>query len=103
MPSTEFRGRTIEVSPLTEGQLILLARYANRVASDGLDGRAKINEISKVMSILESAIVDAADREFLETEMAMGRLELSDMIEIVKPVEAPANRAGRRATRTAKR
>lgn len=101
----EILDRQIAVRELTEGQMMVLARYADTASTETVDTRQKIHAVARMLSILERAVVEDEDRRFLEDQMMDGKLELADMTAVVSVFkeEQPTNRAGRRASRTVKR
>lgn len=98
----EVLGRSIVVRELTEGQMMVLSRYADQASSDRTDPRTKVGAVSKMLSVLEQAVVQEEDREFLEEQMILGNLDLGAMTRVVSVFQEakPTNRAGRRATRS---
>jgi hypothetical protein len=92
--------RSIVVRELTEGQMLVLSRYADQASSDRTDPRTKVAAVSKMLTVLEQAVVQAEDRQFLEDQMIAGNLDLGAMTQVVSVFqqEKPKNRATRRAT-----
>lgn len=60
-----------------------------------------VGSVARIYNIIESAIVNPADREFILDEMAAGALELSDLMDAIRAAgasedEAPAKPVVRR-------
>lgn len=62
---------------------MLLAREAKVLQRDDLPVGRKLDGIDRMFRILESAIVQVSDREFLEELMLSGELDLRELISFV--------------------
>lgn len=96
----DILGRSIVVRQLTDGQMMVLSRYADLAASERTEVRAKVTAVGKMLTVLEQAVVQDEDRDFLEEQMVLGNLDLGEMTKVVTAFqEKPVNRAARRGTR----
>jgi hypothetical protein len=77
------RDRNIVVRKLTDGQLLLMAREAKILQRDDISTDRKLDGIDRVFRILESGVVQAADREFLEELMLVGELDVRELMSFV--------------------
>lgn len=79
----DVRGRQIVVRQLQEMQLILMAREARLVQKQDLDNGRRIAAIGRIFDILESAVVQDADREYLMDLTVQGTLEMGDLTSFI--------------------
>lgn len=77
------RDRAIVVRKLIDTQVMLLAREAKVLQRDDIGMDRKMNGIDRMFRILESAIVQTEDREYLEELMVTGELDLSELLSFV--------------------
>lgn len=77
------RDRNIVVRKLIDTQMLLLAREAKILQRDDIEMNRKLSGIDRMFRILESAIVQAEDREFLEELMLQGELDLRELLSFV--------------------
>ncbi len=77
------RDRSIVVRQIIDTQMMLLAREAKVLQRDDIDTDRQLNAIDRMFRILESAIVQPSDREFLEDLMTDGELDLRELISFV--------------------
>lgn len=92
--------RQVVVRALNETQMALIAREAGRLTRGNLDGRAAVMAVARVMDIMEKAVVQPEDVEFLTEQMIDGKLSLQDLLPMLSvfgepEVTAPAVRRGR--------
>lgn len=94
-------GREVEVRALNETQQALIAREAGRLTRGNLDGRGALMSVARIMDIMEKAVVQPDDLEFLTEQMIDGKLSLKDLLPMLsvfgeeEPVTAPVVRRGR--------
>lgn len=72
--------REVEVRPLNETQLALLAREAGRLTRGNLDGRGAVMAVARMMDLMEKAVVQPEDVEWLTEQMMDGKLALNDLL-----------------------
>lgn len=77
------QGRNVVVRQLIDTQLMLLNRGARLLQRDDLDRENKLATVDRMFTILESAVVQPEDLEFLEDLMAEGKLGLRDLLGFV--------------------
>lgn len=78
-----IKGRQVVVRALKETQMLLLARDAQMVQRDNVDGARKLAAIARMMEVLESAIVQSEDREFITDLQVSGELEIKDLFSVL--------------------
>jgi hypothetical protein len=96
----EVRGRSIVIRQLVDAQIMLLAREAKVLQRDDVPVDRKINGVDRMFRILESAVVQPEDREFLDDLMVDGELDLKELVSFVTAFnldenEKPKVRRGR--------
>jgi hypothetical protein len=99
----DVKGRAIVVRKLKDTQILFLNREAILLSRGELpEGRVKTG-MRRVLDVLESQVVQDLDREYLLDLVALGDLELSDLMGFVKAFrdeavepEKPKVRRGRR-------
>lgn len=79
----EFRGRQIVVRQLNEAQILLLAEKARLVTKVDVDAGIRMDAASTAMRILKAAVVQPADREYLEELTIAGDLDIGDLLAVV--------------------
>lgn len=77
------RDRNIVVRKLVDTQMLLLAREAKILQRDDVDTDRKLAGIDRMFRILESAVAQPSDREFLEELMLEGELDLRELLTFV--------------------
>lgn len=77
------RDRSIVVRKLADTQMLLLAREAKVLQRDDASTDRKLEGVDRMFRILESAIVQPADREYLEELMTIGDLDLRELLTFV--------------------
>jgi len=81
------RDRKILVRKLIDTQYMLLNRCAQILTRPHVDKGKKLETIDRMFTVLESAIVNDEDREFLEDLMAEGKLDLRELLGFVTVFE----------------
>ncbi len=105
-PGTDTRvvpisGRSIVVRHLKDAQLALMAREAKQVQRNDVDDSRRLDAGARLFDILESAVVQDGDRDFVLDEITAGRVELKDLLEFITAFseeERPKVRRGRPRT-----
>lgn len=77
------QGRNVVVRQLIDTQLMLLNRGARLLQRDDLERESKLATVDRMLTILESAVVQAEDLEYLEDLMSKGTLSLKDLLGFV--------------------
>ena len=95
----------MSVQRLNEMQMMLLVREAQAIRSTRQTIDRKFQAIATILDIIETAVVDGEDREYLMSLAATGQIEFGEMLGIAtafqdhakesKPVKA-VRRAARR-------
>lgn len=96
----DVKGRMIVVRQLVDLQLMYLQRYAGILQKDDVDNLTKVNAIGTMLDILESAVVQPKDREYLTGLAIKGDLGLRDLMGFINVFtadkeEKPKVRRGR--------
>lgn len=100
----EIKERQVVVRQLTDAQFLMLGREARMLQSASVDGQRKIQSAGRILDILESAVVQQEDRDWLMDLVTVGDLELSDMSNVVKAFMEPDKKAAvRRGGRSTSR
>ena len=97
------RDREIEVKALNETQKMLMVREASILRSARQDFHRKMQALSNVFTIVESVVVDADDRAFLQELASTGELEFKEMLDIATALEQPDEEAPVKAVATVRR
>lgn len=87
----DFRGRRVEVKPPTDGQLMVISRFARRFAA-GPDGSAPnfatadqaVNALSRVFDIIAAVIVHPADADWVEDLVMSGTVDIVDTLDLLR-------------------
>lgn len=100
----EVRGRNLVVRQLIDTQMMLLAREAKILQRDDIDNSRKMDSVDRMFRILESAIVQPEDRDFLDELIVTGDLDLEELLTFVTVFnknqdEKPKVRRGRPPTK----
>lgn len=99
----DVKGRHVVVRQLTDAQLLLLGREARLASKEETDPGRRMSGIARVFDILESAVVQEEDREYLMDLTVQGDLELKDLMDFITAFgsdeEKPKVRRGRYATK----
>ena len=83
-----IKGRQVVARRLKETQLLLLARDAQRLQQDNVTSTAKLAAIARMMDIMESAIVQPEDRDYVTGLQVSGDLEMSDLMSVITVFES---------------
>lgn len=101
----DVKGRPIVVRQLKDTQVLFLNREAILLSQGGLADERIRAGMRRVLDVLESQVVQAIDREYLLDLVALGDLELHDLMGFIKAFkedepepEKPKVRRGRRPT-----
>jgi hypothetical protein len=80
----EIKGRQSVVRQLKEIQLMAMAREAQLLTRpEGVDVQRKLLAITRLMDILESAVVQAVDRQYVIDLSLKGDLEVGDLMKVI--------------------
>lgn len=80
----DVRGRSISLLPLTDGQLLIMTRDADRMADTSLTKEQRIRTVGLMFDMFESRIPALDDREYVLDLMRAGSLELKDILEYLR-------------------
>lgn len=95
------RGRSMQVRPLNELQIMLIAREARILTKDGVSGEKKLDAVATMLDVLETMIISDEDKEFVRELTIKGDISLSDIMGLVPQMfnvdteEKPRVRRGR--------
>lgn len=81
-PKTEtvdLKGRSVVIRELNDAQIALMAREARLLSKDGIDGQRKLDAVARMFNILESVVIDSADKSYMDDLIAEGELDLRDL------------------------
>lgn len=99
----DLKGRQVVVRQLTDAQQLLLSREATLLQKPTIDRARKMTAVSRIYDMLESAVAQEEDREYLTELNLAGELELKDMMTFVSVFgteqEKPKVRRGRPPTK----
>lgn len=95
--------REVQFRPPTDAQALVLGRLL-RLAEGAGEDEAKlagtIHQLSKVLDILDSMVVNPGDRNWIEQRILDGDLDMSELMDAFRDeVEEAPNRATKRATK----
>lgn len=79
----QVRDRNIVVRQLQDTQMLILGREAKILQRDDVDINRKMDSIDRMFRVLESAVVQPSDREFLDGLMLDGELNLREFLSFV--------------------
>jgi hypothetical protein len=79
----DVKGRSVVVRQLNDSQLMLMAREAKVLQGSAADGARKMSATARIFDILESAVVQQEDRDYLIDLVTAGDLGLADLIGFV--------------------
>ncbi len=74
------RDRSIVIRQLVDTQMMLLAREAKILQREDVGMDRKLTGIDRMFRILESVVVQPADKEFLDDLMVAGELDLRELM-----------------------
>lgn len=99
-------GREVEFNAPTDAQYLVIARLmrvGGQLDRDDDPDQTKIKgtveQLSKILDIIDSMVVYPADRDWLESKIIEGNLDMSELMSAFqdKGEDAPPNRAAKRA------
>lgn len=100
----DVRGRNVVVRQLTDAQLLLLGREARLSAKEDTDPTRRLAGVGRIFDILESAIIQEEDREYLMDLTVKGEIEFKDFMGFIsvfgEPEPKPRVRRGRYAAKS---
>lgn len=82
-----IQDRQIPIKKLNETQMMLIVREARVLKSDRYDMERKFQGVAFILDIVETAIVDAEDREWLMGRAGAGDVSFREMLQIAAPYE----------------
>jgi hypothetical protein len=96
----DVKGRNVVVRQLNDAQLLLLAREARLAEREGTDNQRRLMAVGRIFDLLESAVVQDEDREYLMDLTVAGDLSVGDLMGFVTAFrdegeEKPKVRRGR--------
>lgn len=94
-------GRDIEFRLPSDAQLLVLGRLlrlTERMGEDEGKIAGSVHQLSKVLDIIDSMIINEEDRSWVEDRILEGTLDLSAIMEVFR---AEAEETGNRATKRA--
>lgn len=92
----DIKGRDVEIKQLNDAQMALMAREVRIMTKDGVDGQRRLDAVARMFSILESVVVKAEDRAYMDDLIVEGALDLRELTSFVTVFledEAPAVKA----------
>jgi len=101
----QVRDRNIVIRQLIDAQMMLMAREAKMLQRDDVPTDRKVDGVDRMFRILESAVVQPEDREFLEELIITGDLDLRELMSFISVFkdddedEKPKVRRGRPPTK----
>lgn len=78
----DIKGRQVVVRELTDMQMMLMLREMKVAQDRDTDNMRRLNGIATCYDILESAIIQEEDRQFLVKLVKNREIELKDMMEV---------------------
>lgn len=95
--STETRsvpigGRDITVQMLTDAQLLLLGRETKELQSGPGDATRKVKAVTRIYNILETAIVDDDDREYITDLVVERQVQMKDLMAFINAFKDEAEK-----------
>jgi hypothetical protein len=100
-------GREIEFHRPTDAQILMVGRLLRvsrgftDMKEDEVDReqiQGGVERMSMILDIIDSMVVNPSDRDWLETGIINGKLDLEQLMGALNEEQEPANRAQRRAT-----
>jgi hypothetical protein len=85
--TVDMHGRDVVIKKLSETQIMLLAREAKVLRRDDVDTDRKLDGIDRMLTILESVVVEADDKVYMQDLMTTGDLDLRELITFVTSFE----------------
>ena len=83
----DVKGRTVKVRELIDAQLLLLAREARLAGNPDTPAPRRLAAVGRIFDLLESAVVQEYDREYLLDLVVQRDLNLSDLTGFVSAFE----------------
>lgn len=90
-------GRNIVVRQLTDTQMLHLMRHAKILAADGVDQGVKLDSMDRMLTILNSVVVQADDKKWLEEAQETGEVDIKEMVGWVNAFKSETKPTVRRA------
>lgn len=85
-----IKDREVAVRTLNETQMMLLVREARVLGSRRADPQRTLRGIAMMIDIVESAIVDPEDQEWLMGLAGTGQIEFGEILKLVSDFEESA-------------
>lgn len=85
----DIKGRQVVVRKLGDTQLLFLTREAQVLTRPGVQKERLLLGATRLLDILESAIVQPSDQEYVTDLAVKGKLELSDLFEVLAAFRDP--------------
>jgi len=103
IPETEtvdIQGRDVVIKPLNDAQLALMGREVRLMSKDTTPRERKLDAVSTMFTILESVVVSAEDKEYMNDLIIAGKLDLKALTSFVtvftgEDAQKPKVRRGR--------
>ena len=83
----DVKGRVIVVKQLMDAQLLLLAREARLAQNPDTEQGRRLAAVGRIFDILESAIIEDKDQEYILDLTTKGKLELKDLTDFISAFE----------------
>lgn len=97
--------REITFKPPTDAQFLVLGRLlrlTDKLGEDEVKLAGSVHQLSKILDIIDSMVVNPADRDWLEEQILAGTADLTAIMEVFKAeVEEGQNRATKRTAKKA--
>jgi hypothetical protein len=84
----DMHGRNVVVRKLADTQVMLLARESKILQRDDVGMDRKLDGIDRMFAILESVVVQAEDKKYMQDLMTTGDLDLRELVSFVTVFEA---------------
>lgn len=88
-----IKDRDVPIKKLNETQMMLLVREARVLRSEHQPMERKLRSIAFMLDIVESALVNPDDQEWLMGLAGTGQIEFGEMLKIATPFEQAAQAA----------
>lgn len=85
-----IKGRDVPIKKLNETQMMLLVREAQIVRRTSQDSDRRLRGIARMIDIVESALLEPEDQEWLMDLAGRGRIDFAEILAIVAPFEEQA-------------
>lgn len=86
VPETEvvdIQGRDVEIRPLNDAQLALMAREVRIMSKPTFDRTRKMEAAAIMFNILESVVISPEDKEYMNELVVEGKLDLKELTSFV--------------------